>query len=103
MRVDRPTPTSYPITYDDDGEVLSDPNREQVDVAARDEDRPKPPPLGGRGSSVQAWRRFAKDVVGLADADRLDRDEIVAQLRSVGIVPSRDEDGDDTDATNEAT
>jgi hypothetical protein len=28
MRVERPSPDAYPILYDDDGRVLSDPNAE---------------------------------------------------------------------------
>lgn len=101
MRVDRPTPEAYPVLYDDDDNVLSDPNAEHgVDVdAPPDDERAPHPPLGGRGSGVEAWRAYAAEV-GLAGAEDLPKGEIVAQLRTLGIIaagPTPDDDEGDGD------
>lgn len=89
MRVERPDPDAYPIVYADDGTVLSDPNAEHrgevVDPDDDDEDdRPEQPALG---STREKWADYAT-ALGYVVPDDAGRDEIIAQMRSVGAVRS---------------
>jgi hypothetical protein len=95
MRIERPSPEALPVVYDDDGRVLSDPNDPGREQHEDEEGAPEPPPLSGRGSGAGAWRDFARQV-GL-DAEDLPKGEIVAQLRSLGVVPPGDDVVDDDD------
>lgn len=57
------------------------------EAAALDAEKPKRPPLFGKGSSLEAWRAYAAAVSDSpAEAwSALSRDEIIALLKSEGV------------------
>jgi hypothetical protein len=85
MRVERPSPDAYPILYDDDGRVLSDPNaehegREPEPGLEPSPEEPKPP---ARSAKKEDWEAYAGEV-GIVVEDSDTKDEIIAKLTSVG-------------------
>lgn len=100
MRVERDEETGLCVVYDaQTGAVLHHPHEpERLAGASADGsgDAPQPPPLRGRGSGLDAWRDYAAGQ-GLSVGDDVTRDELVAQLRATGAIPTGDEPGDDDD------
>lgn len=48
-----------------------------------DDEGPNPPPQGGAGSGIEAWRAYA-DELGVEVAESATRDDIVAAVRKAG-------------------
>lgn len=93
MRVERPDPNGLPVVYTDDGRLLSDPNAdppidrsvEELDAEADDAEAPLEQPAFG--SNRERWVDYA-EAHGIVIAEDTPRDEIIEQLRSIGVVRS---------------
>lgn len=68
------------VAEGDEGETLD----EAATEAAEDDDQaPEPPPQGGPGSGVDAWRTYA-DELGVEVAESATRDDIIAAVKKAG-------------------
>lgn len=89
MRVVRPSDDAYPVVYDDEGRVISDPNAEHAGLEPEppaetepEDDTPKAPP---RSAKKAAWVDYAEALgVDLGPDDT--KEEIMAKLSSIRAV-----------------